>query len=151
MGAIVKFAPIGGLLCLMWVLAACSESVGSGLATTQSQWVNMDEEETDAIDVSQGDSHCNWESVAILQIDSPIVPPDVPDDRSSYFVWDPEGALSGRVQGDPDARLPSDAVSVDYMTRSGVELWLDPHDADSIYLHTDESTERWPRGDAGCD
>jgi hypothetical protein len=106
-------------------------------------WLDADDNRipTSIVTSSQGQEHCDWESVTFLWY----------EDRQ-YFS-DPEGALADVgfvVPFDADTELPTDATDTGYH-HDGRHLWLST-DGTVAYIVEGDSVEGWPTSadQVGC-
>ena len=112
------------------------------------------EDGDESVSAFTGAEHCGWESVEVIRVSSDVAPPRTDGDPWVDFVRDTDDVLPKRlVSGEfqVGATLPDDAVDTGHETPYG-ELWLAPGAPESAYVITDDDTvEKWPAGDPGCD
>jgi hypothetical protein len=96
-----------------------------------------------------GPEHCGWEKADVLIVGQPLGEPYTSPEDAVHFVRDP-AAVFGQPElaagYDPDASLPDDAVDSGFR-RGDVSLWHVPGDQSAVWLLSDDTAERWPRGD----
>ena len=100
----------------------------------------------DVIQQSWGPAHCSMERAQFMSV-PPSVDLEATDDRRTY-VFDPDRTLSHRSEeqwgrlASPDQRPPG-LVDTGLRSAEGHEMWIDPEDADHLWLIRDDELQVW--------
>ncbi len=100
-----------------------------------------------------GPEHCGWEDSRVIITGDPFGVRYTDDSTSIEYVRDPNGVYDSPafVEGFQIlGSLPEAAVDTGYR-QGGRELWISSEDTDAVFVRSQDSVERWPRGDVpGC-
>jgi hypothetical protein len=152
-----------GMIAVVLVFAGCARSSGAA-GGPSTIWYDRqghrvpdgtDKESRFALELglSQGDEHCDWDSVTFLEIAWPlgsiVHSGEGIRQRVRQYVRGPTdvlGDLPLRSSFDPNATLPPNATNTGYQSGDDWQLWTSPDDVDrQVYLVNGQQTERWPR------